>query len=135
MMRTGRSPMFLIIESMSATPGGGGAQGSFLLSDVQVLVDQTVNGVTTKVPTIFNDVVTAILRSNEKNPIGRGDIDQRRHADALSRRVPSLGRTQHAGRRCAVWFRRRVGRHDRARRDREHRDSKSFATRRSWNRP
>ena len=68
LMRTGRSSVFLTVESMSATPGGGGAQSAFLMSDVQVLVDQTVNGVTTKVPTIFNDTVTASIRSNEKNP-------------------------------------------------------------------
>jgi hypothetical protein len=68
LMRTGRAPMFLTIESMQATPGGGGAQSAFLLSDVQILVDQTVNGVTTKVPTIVNDSVTASIRSNEKNP-------------------------------------------------------------------
>ena len=122
LMRTGRSPVFLTVESMSATPGGGGAQGSFLLSDVQVLVDQTVNGVTTQVPTIFNDNVTAVLRSNEKNPSADGDPDQRRHADALSRRVPPHGRTQYAGRRRAVRFRRRVGRDDRARLDRERHD-------------
>jgi len=68
LMRTGRAPMFLTIESMSAKPGGGGEEGSFLLSDVQVLVDQTVNGVTTKVPSVVNDTVTASIRSNEKNP-------------------------------------------------------------------
>jgi hypothetical protein len=68
LMRTGRAPVFLTIESMQATPGGGGTASSFLLSDVQVLVDQTVNGVTTKVPTIFNDSITASIRSNEKNP-------------------------------------------------------------------
>ena len=38
------------------------------MSDVQVLVDQTVNGVTVRVPTIFNDTLTATIRSNEKNP-------------------------------------------------------------------
>ncbi len=68
LMRTGRSAVYLTVENMSAAPGGGGQQGAFLLSDVQVLVDQTVNGVTTQVPTIFNDSVTATIRSNEKNP-------------------------------------------------------------------
>ncbi|HEX6164425.1 MAG TPA: hypothetical protein VFZ31_13740 [Vicinamibacterales bacterium] len=68
LMRTGRSPMMLVIDNMAATPGGGGAAAGFLMSDVQVLVDQTVNGVTTKVPTIFNDSLTATIRSIEKNP-------------------------------------------------------------------
>ncbi len=68
LMRTGRSPVFLTVESMTATAGGGGAQSAFLLSDVQVLVDETVNGVTRKVPTIFNDTLTASIRANEKNP-------------------------------------------------------------------
>ena len=68
LMRTGRSPVMLVIDNMSATPGGGGAAAAFLLSDVQVLVDQTINGVTVQVPTIFNDSLTATLRSMEKNP-------------------------------------------------------------------
>jgi hypothetical protein len=70
LMRTGRSAVFLTVENMAAASGGGGgggSAGSFLLSDVQVLVDQTVNGVTVKVPTIFNDSLTATIRSNEKN--------------------------------------------------------------------
>jgi hypothetical protein len=68
MLRTGRSPMLLVIENMQATPGTGGQVSAFLLSDVQVLVDETVNGVKVKVPTIFNDSATATIRSIEKNP-------------------------------------------------------------------
>jgi hypothetical protein len=67
LMRTGRAAVFLTVMNMQATPGGGGDPGSFLLSDVQVLVDQTVNGVTAKVPTIFNDTVTATIASNKKS--------------------------------------------------------------------
>jgi len=71
MLRTGRGPMFLQIDNMSATAGGGSSSAAgFLLSDVQVLVDETVNGVTTKVPAIFNDSATATIRSVEKNPDG-----------------------------------------------------------------
>jgi len=63
--------MFLQIDNMSATAGGGSSSAAgFLLSDVQVLVDETVNGVTTKVPAIFNDSATATIRSVEKNPDG-----------------------------------------------------------------
>jgi hypothetical protein len=69
MLRTGRSPMFLVVEGMQATAGGSAATPSaFLLSDVETLVDQTVNGAVVKVPTIFNDSATATIRSVEKNP-------------------------------------------------------------------
>lgn len=74
LMRTGRSPIFLTIESMAATPGGGGQGGAFLQSDVQVLIDQTVNGVTTKVPSVTNDNLTASIRANEKNPAGTATL-------------------------------------------------------------
>jgi hypothetical protein len=68
MLRTGRAPMFLVVDKMEATPGNGGSLSAFLLSDVQVLVDQTVNGVTKKVPTIFNDSASATIRAVPKNP-------------------------------------------------------------------
>jgi hypothetical protein len=68
MLRTGRAPMFLVVDKMDATPGNGGQTSAFLLSDVQVLVDQTVNGVQKKVPTIFNDNASATIRVVAKNP-------------------------------------------------------------------
>ena len=68
MLRTGRSPVFLVITSLQGAPGNGGTESQFLLSDVQVLVDRTVNGVVTKVPTFFNDVGTATFRVEAKNP-------------------------------------------------------------------
>ena len=68
MLRTGRSPVFLVISNLQGAPGNGGTQSQFLLSDVQVLVDQTVNGVVTQVPTFYNDVGTADLRVEAKNP-------------------------------------------------------------------
>jgi hypothetical protein len=68
LMRTGRSAVFLTVDNMEAASGGSaGSASAFLLSDVQVLVDQTVNGVTVKVPTVFNDTLTATIHSNEKN--------------------------------------------------------------------
>lgn len=61
MLRTGRSPMFLVVEEMSGTQGSeGGTTSAFLLSDVETVVDN-VRGV-------FNDSATATIRSVEKNP-------------------------------------------------------------------
>jgi hypothetical protein len=69
LLSTGRAPMLLVVEGMEATAGGGGAtSGAFLLSDVVTLVDDTVNGVKVKVPTIFDDSATATIRSVAKNP-------------------------------------------------------------------
>ena len=71
MLRTGRAPMFLVIDNMSATAGkeGGGATATaFLLSDVQTIVEQDINGQTVRVATVFNDSATATIRAQEKNP-------------------------------------------------------------------
>ena len=68
MLRTGRSPVFLIITKLEGVPGNGGTPSQFLLSDVEVLVDRTVNGVTTPVATFYNDVGTAEFRVESKNP-------------------------------------------------------------------
>jgi hypothetical protein len=67
MLRTGRAPMTLVVSNMEGTPGKGGSVGAFLLSDVQILVDQTVNGVTTKVPSVVNDSATATIQSMAKS--------------------------------------------------------------------
>lgn len=61
--RTGRSPSMLVIDSLQAAPGADpGGLGAFLLSDVVTLVDQTINGETVRVPSIFNDVGQATMR-------------------------------------------------------------------------
>jgi hypothetical protein len=67
LLRTGRSPVYLVVSNMTGSAGGTGNPSSFLLSDVQVIVDQTVNGVTTRVPSFFNDVATATLTVQSKN--------------------------------------------------------------------
>lgn len=67
--RSGKSPTLLIIDSLAASSGArSGTFGSQLNSDVITLVDATVNGVATKVPTIFNDLGQAKLRTALKNP-------------------------------------------------------------------
>jgi hypothetical protein len=61
--RTGRSPMILVIDSITAASGATPGQlGVPLLSDVVTIVKRSVNGVDTPVPTIYNDVGKATLR-------------------------------------------------------------------------
>lgn len=68
MLRTGRSPVFLMVSSIQGSAGGAtGTPSAFLLSDVQVLVETVVGGVTTRVPTIYNDTATATLTVQAKN--------------------------------------------------------------------
>lgn len=67
--RTGRAPAYLIIDSIEGASGADpNSFGSVLRSDVQTLVDATVNGQTVRVPTIFNDVGRATFRLALKNP-------------------------------------------------------------------
>ncbi len=109
MLRTGRSPVFLVVTNTGGGPPATAARRrQFLLSDVQVLVDQTVNGVTAQVPTFYNDIATAEFRVEAKNPDGSDDGAQRGHAHALSRGVSPHRWTQYAGCRRAVWVRRRA---------------------------
>jgi hypothetical protein len=68
MLRTGRSPVFLVLTNLQGLAGSGGTPSQFLLSDVQVLVEKTINGVVTQVPTYYNDVGTATFRVEAKNP-------------------------------------------------------------------
>jgi hypothetical protein len=67
--RTGRSPAFLVVETVEAANGNAPNQFfAFLLSDVQTLVEQQVNGQTVRVPTIFNDPGRIRLRVALKDP-------------------------------------------------------------------
>jgi hypothetical protein len=62
-IRQDRAPVIIVFDELEAASGATpGNLGGFLLSDVQTLVDQQVNGVTVRVPTIFNDVGQATLR-------------------------------------------------------------------------
>ena len=61
--RTGRSPSFLVIDSMSATSGATpGTFSGFLDSDVVTLVKVTTNGVESPAPTIFDEPAKVTLR-------------------------------------------------------------------------
>jgi hypothetical protein len=62
-IRQDRAPVIIVVDEIEAASGATpGSMGGFLLSDVQTLVDQQVNGATVRVPTIFNDVGQATLR-------------------------------------------------------------------------
>ena len=67
LLRTGRAPMYLVVARVTAQAQGTGEETSFLQSDVQTLVDTTINGQTFKVPTVFNDNATVFLRLEQKN--------------------------------------------------------------------
>ncbi len=65
-----RSPVFLVIESLEASPGGasGGTPGSFLHSDVQTLVTSPAPCTATQpCPTIYSDSGTATFRLSLKD--------------------------------------------------------------------
>jgi hypothetical protein len=67
--RTGRSPAFLIVQSVEAANGSDpGSFFSFLLSDVITIVEVDIEGETIRVPTIFNDPARASFRLALKNP-------------------------------------------------------------------
>lgn len=68
LLRTGRSPVMLTVESVEITNGATDDAGSFLLSDVQTLVDVQIGGEEVKVPTIFNDVGLATIAVIPKDP-------------------------------------------------------------------
>lgn len=69
LLRTGRAPVLLVIESLAGSPGNQGNFANPLLSDVQVLVDADVNGVTVQVPTVFNDLGLAVIRAELKDQL------------------------------------------------------------------
>ena len=72
MLRTGRAPVYLAVDSMIA--GSGTSGSSILRSDVQTLVDSTVNGATVKVSSVSDDVGTATLRVEQKNVTETGSV-------------------------------------------------------------
>ncbi len=67
MLRTGRSPVYLVIVSMTGQSGATEEESSFLHSDVQTFVEVTISGVTTRVPTVFDDSGSVTFRVDTKN--------------------------------------------------------------------
>jgi hypothetical protein len=73
-VRQDRAPVLVVIDSMEAASGADpGTMSGFLLSDVQTLVEQQVDGATVRVPTIFNDVGQATMRIIPKDA-GNGAV-------------------------------------------------------------
>ena len=69
-VRNGRSPVFLVIQSLTATRGAasGGTASGFLLSDVVTYVTAPAPcSATSPCPTIFNDTGSVSLRLSLKN--------------------------------------------------------------------
>lgn len=65
----GRSPAFIIVESVQGASGADpNTFTSILLSDVETLVDQTVGGQTVRVATIYNDLGRATFSLALKDP-------------------------------------------------------------------
>jgi hypothetical protein len=61
-IRQGRAPVQIVIDDIQAASGAEPDElGGFLLSDVQTLVNQNVNGQTVRVATIFNDLGSASM--------------------------------------------------------------------------
>jgi hypothetical protein len=68
MLRTGRSPAFLTINSIAITNGASNESGATLNSDVQTLIEQEIGGQTVKVPTVFNDTAIVTIGVSAKDP-------------------------------------------------------------------
>ena len=68
MLRTGRAPVFLVVQSITGINGAKkNAEEAILHSDVLTFVEVTIDGKTIRVPTIFDDLGEATIRAEAKN--------------------------------------------------------------------
>jgi hypothetical protein len=68
MLRTGRAPVYLVISEITGQNGArDGESEAPLHSDVQTIVEVTIGGVTSRVPTIFDDGGVATIGVEAKN--------------------------------------------------------------------
>lgn len=68
-VRTGRSPGFIIINSIEAASGATPAAfGTILFSDVETLVSRTIGGQQVRVPTVFSDPARASFSVAMRDP-------------------------------------------------------------------
>ena len=74
-VRQGRSPSFLVIDSLTAASGArAGTFGTQLESDVQTLVNQTIDGKQVRVPTILEDLGQVTLHITLKDQGAPGAV-------------------------------------------------------------
>src|SRR5688500_3515606 len=68
-VRQGRAPVQLVVASLEAASGAEPEDfGATLLSDVVTLVERSVNGQQTEVPTVFNDFGEVTMSLIMKDP-------------------------------------------------------------------
>ena len=68
-VREGRGPVTAVVSMLEAAPGSTPEElGGTLHSDVITFVKKTIGGVEVQVPTIFNDIGSATLLVDLKNP-------------------------------------------------------------------
>ena len=67
-VRQGTGSSYLIIDTLQGVSGQSGTEASDLNSDVVALVEQEINGVTVRVPTIFEDGGLVAFRLGMKDP-------------------------------------------------------------------
>jgi len=73
-IRKDKAPVIIVIDAVEAASGADpGNMSGFLLSDVQTLVEQQIDGETVRVPVIFNDVGQATMRIIPKDA-GNGAV-------------------------------------------------------------
>jgi hypothetical protein len=73
-VRQDRAPVLVVVDAVEAASGADpGNMSGFLLSDVQTLVEQQVDGETVRVPVIFNDIGQATMRIIPKDA-GNGAV-------------------------------------------------------------
>jgi hypothetical protein len=74
-VRQGKAPVIVVVDNMEAASGAEpGNMGGFLLSDVQTLVEETIDGESVRVPAVFNDVAQATMRLIPKDG-GTGSVN------------------------------------------------------------
>jgi hypothetical protein len=73
-VRQDRAPVIVVVDSLEAASGADpGSMSGFLLSDVQTLVEQQIDGQTVLVPVVFNDIGQATMHIIPKDA-GNGTV-------------------------------------------------------------
>jgi hypothetical protein len=85
-VRQGRGPMFLVIDTLTGSRGGTGAGASVLLSDVITNITTPAPcTLTAPCPTVFNDAGSVTLRLSPKDAVSSGVIPSTNNQVTISR--------------------------------------------------